>query len=61
MDAPSWRLLELQTSTAFVVTADDCSHIGNSGSAGRDRVFVTWKNPDGSTMIDHLDIEYCGH
>jgi hypothetical protein len=59
MDAPNWRLTELQNSTPFVVTADDCSHIGNSGAAGRDRVFVTWTNADGSTDIDHLDIEYC--
>ena len=58
-DAPAWRLTELLNSTPFVVTADDCSHIGNTGAAGRDRVFVTWTNADGSTMIDHLDIEYC--
>ena len=58
MDGGTWRLTELQNSTPFVVTQDDCTHAGNR-DVGRDRVFVTWKNTDGSTMMDHLDIRYC--
>jgi hypothetical protein len=54
----TWRLAELQAGTAFVVTADDCSHAGNRDT-GRDRVIVTWKNVDGSVHADHLDIRYC--
>jgi len=58
MDGGTWRLTELQSSTPFVITQDDCSHAGNR-DVGRDRVFVTWQNTDGSTMMDHLDIRYC--
>jgi hypothetical protein len=54
----SWRLTELQNSTPFVVTQDDCDHQGNR-DIGRDRVIVTWQNTDGSTSSDHLDIRYC--
>jgi len=57
-DDGGWRLTELQNSTPFVVTQDDCSHQGNR-DVGRDRVIVTWKNPDGTTQTDHLDIRYC--
>jgi hypothetical protein len=53
----TWRLAELQAGTSFVVTASDCDHAGNR-DVGRDRVVVTWKNADGSTHSDHLDIRY---
>ena len=58
LDGGSWRLAELQSGTPFVVTADDCSHLGNR-DVGRDRVVVTWINADGSMQSDHLDIRYC--
>ena len=58
MDGGSWRLTELQAGTPFVVTQDDCNHVGNR-DIGRDRVFVTWQNPGGATSTDHLDIRYC--
>ncbi len=58
LDGGSWRLAELQASTPFVVTNDDCTHVGNR-DVGRDRVIVTWRNADGSTESDHLDIRYC--
>lgn len=58
MDGGSWRLAELQNGDAFTVTDADCSHAGNR-DVGRDRVFVTWQNADGSTETDHLDIRYC--
>jgi hypothetical protein len=58
MDGGSWRLAELQADTPFVVTQGDCDHAGNR-AVGRDRVVVTWKNPDGTTASDHLDLRYC--
>jgi hypothetical protein len=58
MDGGSWRLTELQNSTPFVVTSDDCNHQGNR-DVGRDRVFVTWQTATGGTATDHLDIRYC--
>ncbi len=58
MDGGSWRLTELQNSTPFTVTQDDCDHQGNR-DIGRDRVFVTWQNTGGGTSTDHLDIRYC--
>ena len=57
MDGGTWRLTELQNSTPFVVTNDDCTHDGNR-DVGRDRVFVTWQTTTG-TATDHLDIRYC--
>jgi hypothetical protein len=57
MDGGTWRLTELQNSTPFVVTNDDCNHDGNR-DVGRDRVFVTWQTATG-TATDHLDIRYC--
>jgi hypothetical protein len=54
----AWRLSELQNGDAFTVTQDDCDHVGNR-DVGRDRVFVTWENADGTTETDHLDIRYC--
>ena len=60
MDGGSWRLAELQAGTAFLVTADDCTHVGNR-DVGRDRVVVTWRDTAGAaTQVDHLDIRYCG-
>jgi hypothetical protein len=57
MNGASWRATEIQSSTPFVVTADDCSHAGNR-DVGRDRVFVMWDGTN-STQTDHLDIRYC--
>lgn len=57
-DGGSWRQTELSTDTAFTITQEDCDHAGNR-DVGRDRVFVTWQNLDGSTETDHLDIRYC--
>jgi hypothetical protein len=54
----TWRLAELQADTTFTVTQSDCSHPGNRDT-GRDRVNVTWRNADGSTGSDHLDLRYC--
>lgn len=58
MDGGTWRLSELQSGTTFVVTQADCDHEGNRDT-GRDRIFVRWTNPDGSSEIDHLDLRYC--
>ncbi|MFT3839731.1 MAG: hypothetical protein QM723_22285 [Myxococcaceae bacterium] len=58
MDNGTWRLTELQNDTAFVITQADCDHVGNR-DVGRDRVFITWTNADGSTQTDHLDLRYC--
>jgi hypothetical protein len=54
----TWHLAELQADTSFVVTQADCSHVGNR-DAGRDRIVVTWRNADGSTDSDHLDLRSC--
>jgi hypothetical protein len=54
----TWRITELAAGTPFVVTADDCSHVGNR-DVGRDRVVVSWKTADGATHADHLDLRYC--
>jgi hypothetical protein len=53
-----WREAELKSNTPFVVTQADCDHQGNK-DVGRDRIFVTWQNFDGSTETDHLDMRYC--
>lgn len=53
-----WREAELKANTPFVVTQADCDHQGNK-DIGRDRIFVTWQNFDGSTETDHLDMRYC--
>jgi hypothetical protein len=53
-----WREAELKANTPFVVTQADCDHQGNK-DVGRDRIFVTWQNFDGSTETDHLDMRYC--
>jgi hypothetical protein len=58
MDGASWRLSELQSSASFTVTQADCDHQGNR-DVGRDRIFVTWQNADGSKETDHLDLRYC--
>ncbi|MBX7113785.1 MAG: hypothetical protein K1X64_05565 [Myxococcaceae bacterium] len=58
MEGTPWHLEALKTNTVFTVTQADCSHQGNRDQ-GRDRVFVTWKNTDGSTETDHLDLRYC--
>ncbi|HEY4178672.1 MAG TPA: hypothetical protein VGM90_17620 [Kofleriaceae bacterium] len=58
MDGSDWRLTEVTSGTAFVVTQADCDHAGNRGT-GRDRIVVTWANADGSTDSDHLDLRYC--
>ncbi|HEY2516680.1 MAG TPA: hypothetical protein VGI39_37680 [Polyangiaceae bacterium] len=58
MQGGSWRLSELQSDTAFVVTQADCDHQGNR-DVGRDRVVIGWTNADGSTGSDHLDLRYC--
>ena len=58
MEGTAWRLTELQNGTVFTVTQADCDHAGNR-STGRDRVFVTWQNADGSEQTDHLDMRYC--
>ena len=52
------RQKELAANTPFIVTAEDCSHVGNK-DVGRDRIFVTWQNANGSTETDHLDMRYC--
>ena len=57
-DGGTWRFTELSNDTEFTVTQADCDHEGNR-DVGRDRVFVTWRNVDGSTETDHLDIRYC--
>jgi hypothetical protein len=54
----TWRAAELSSDSAFVITQADCDHMGNRAT-GRDRVFVTWKNSDGTVRTDHLDIRYC--
>lgn len=54
----TWRLAELKADTAFVVTQADCSHAGTR-DVGRDRALVTWRNADGSTQTDHIDMRYC--
>jgi hypothetical protein len=58
MEGGSWRLAELEADAAFTVTQADCDHAGNR-DRGRDRVFVTWRNADGSSETDHLDLRYC--
>lgn len=60
MEDGSWRLAELQSGASFEVTQADCDHEGNRDT-GRDRIFVSWSNPDGSHEIDHLDLRYCGN
>ncbi len=54
----TWRIDELRAGTPFTVTQADCDHAGNR-DVGRDRVIVTWRNADGSTDADHLDLRYC--
>jgi hypothetical protein len=54
----AWRLAELKSGAEFVITQADCDHEGNKAT-GRDRIFVTWENSDGSTETDHLDMRYC--
>lgn len=54
----SWRAAELAAGSSFTITADDCNHVGNR-DVGRDRVIVTWRNADGTTESDHLDLRYC--
>jgi hypothetical protein len=54
----TWRITELAAGTPFVVTDADCTHVGTA-DVGRDRVIVTWKDPDGTTHSDHLDLRYC--
>ena len=58
MDGGTWRLAELTANTTFTITQADCDHAGNR-STGRDRIFVTWTNADGSVKTDHLDLRYC--
>ncbi len=58
MDGGSWRLTELQTGVAFVVTDADCAHAGNR-DVGRDRVVITWRNTNGETETDHATLRYC--
>jgi|CXWL01.1.fsa_nt_gi hypothetical protein len=58
MEGGTWRLAELKAGSPFVITQEDCDHVGNR-DVGRDRIFVTWKNADGSTETDHLDMRYC--
>lgn len=53
-----WREAELKANTPFVITQADCDHQGNK-EVGRDRIFVTWQNFDGSTETDHMDMRYC--
>lgn len=59
MEDGSWRLTELRSLQAFTVDQSDCDHEGNR-SRGRDRIFVSWRNTDGSLDVDHLDLRYCG-
>ncbi len=54
----TWRIDELRAGTSFTVTQADCDHAGNR-DVGRDRVIVAWRNADGSTDADHLDLRYC--
>ena len=54
----AWRLAELKSGAAFTITQADCDHQGNR-DVGRDRIFVTWENSDGSKSTDHLDMRYC--
>jgi hypothetical protein len=42
----------------LTVEQADCDHVGNS-RVGRDRIFVTWQNLDGSTETDHFELRYC--
>lgn len=58
MEGTPWRLAELNAGTPFTITQADCDHTGNR-DVGRDRVFVTWENADGSRETDHLDMRYC--
>ena len=58
MEGTPWRLNELKAGTPFTITQADCDHAGNR-DIGRDRVFVTWENADGSRETDHLDMRYC--
>jgi hypothetical protein len=59
MDGGSWRLAELERQQPFTVDQSDCDHQGNR-EQGRDRIFVSWRNTDGSVEVDHLDLRYCG-
>jgi hypothetical protein len=54
-----WRLAELQAEIPFVVDESDCDHEGNK-DIGRDRIWITWMNANGSTDSDHMTIRYCG-
>jgi hypothetical protein len=56
----NWRLAELAGEIPFVVDQADCDHEGNR-DIGRDRIWVTWQNGDGSIDEDHMTIRYCGH
>lgn len=58
MEDGAWRLPTLRADQPFTVDAADCAHAGNRDT-GRDRVFVTWQNADGSRETDHLDVRYC--
>lgn len=58
MEGGSWRLSELRADREFVVSEADCAHDGNR-DVGRDRIYVTWQNADGSRETDHLDLRYC--
>lgn len=58
MEGTPWRLDELKSGAAFTITQADCDHVGNK-DVGRDRVWVTWINADGSKETDHLDMRYC--
>lgn len=58
MEGGAWRLAELQSLAPFTVEAADCTHEGNRDE-GRDRIFVSWRNTDGSLDVDHLDLRYC--
>jgi hypothetical protein len=59
MEDGSWRLSEIRSLQSFTVDQSDCDHEGNR-SRGRDRIFVSWRNTDGSLDVDHLDLRYCG-
>jgi hypothetical protein len=58
IDGGTWRLAELKSGARFTVSQADCDHAGNR-DVGRDRIFVTWQNADGSVETDHLDMRYC--
>ena len=58
MPETEWRLAELRAGTPFEVTQADCDHEGNSGR-GRDRIYISWRNADGSVELDHFEIRYC--